>query len=396
VILARFAAARIRRGLTSLEREVVKLGEGREIGEPRAPIAEINRMQAVLRDVGRTIAETEEKIEDERSLLHTTVDAIPVGVLLVTSEGRVSLANRKMQHLLDINTLRSLDDPDQAYRFYPDGTPYPLLDWPITRALRKGQRTEGEDVLHRVDGEMRNIIVSAVPVRNVAGEIIAAVSTCYDVTEIREALKRQQILLDEINHRVKNTLTAVQSIARLTVHSSENINDYLAAFEQRLFALSSAYNLLNENNWEGVDLSAVVRRILAPFSDAKRALIEGPPIMLPPKIALAFSAAVQELSTNAAKYGSLSNDAGNINVSWNNSADGMIDFSWIERGGPQVRVPTRRGFGLKLIQDILAADAGWNVSIDYDPAGLSCNLRVHGIVRDSLGRQGSANVSFGE
>jgi two-component sensor histidine kinase len=188
------------------------------------------------------------------------------------------------------------------------------------------------------------------------GEIIAAVQACYDVTDDHEAMRRQQILLDEINHRVKNTLATVQSIARASLSSATTLRGYAEAFEQRLIALSRAYNLLTENNWEGADLATIVRRTLAPFAGAGRTTLSGPPVALTPKLTLAVSAAIQELSTNAAKYGALSVEQGDIDVTWARESDGVIAFRWTERDGPAVEKPARRGFGTRLIQDILAAD----------------------------------------
>jgi two-component sensor histidine kinase len=191
---------------------------------------------------------------------------------------------------------------------------------------------------------------------------------------IRNALKRQEILLDEINHRVKNTLATVQSIAKLSLVSSDSVDEYAKAFEQRLIALSAAYNLLTENNWEGADLRAIVERTLAPYARAGQISIEGPLLTLTPRITLALSAAIQELSTNAAKYGALSVKSGCIDVGWSPQEDGSIQFCWIERDGPVVQKPTRRGFGTKLIEDILASDSQWRVTLDYRPEGLCCTI----------------------
>jgi two-component sensor histidine kinase len=196
------------------------------------------------------------------------------------------------------------------------------------------------------------------------------------VTADHEAMRRQQILLDEINHRVKNTLATVQSIARASLSSATTLKDYAAAFEQRLIALSRAYNLLTENNWEGADLATIARRTLAPFASDGRTNLSGPPVALTPKLTLAMSAAIQELSTNAAKYGALSVEQGRLDVSWARERNGLVSFNWAEHGGPLVRKPERRGFGTRLIQDILAAESGWTVALDYFPSGLQCTMLI--------------------
>jgi two-component sensor histidine kinase len=106
--------------------------------------------------------------------------------------------------------------------------------------------------------------------------------------------------------------------------------------------------------------------------------MSGPEIHVSPKLTLALAAAIQELSTNAAKYGSLSVPEGTLTVAWTRDADGRIALTWVERGGPTVAKPTRRGFGTRLIQDILAADSGWRVTLDYAPEGLSCTMHIAG------------------
>ncbi|MBR0848212.1 sensor histidine kinase [Bradyrhizobium diazoefficiens] len=200
-------------------------------------------------------------------------------------------------------------------------------------------------------------------------------------SELAGALKQQKALLDEINHRVKNTLGTVQSIARLSRASSNDLDEYAAAFEGRLLALSQAYNLLTENNWVGVSLDAIVKRTLAPFAGPERVEIDGPDILLPPKLTLAISAALQELSTNAAKYGAFSAPSGKLQISWTLDETGLVRLYWTEREGPLVRKPTRRGFGTKMITGMFAGEAGWSVHLDFNPAGLRCLMQFSSIDR---------------
>jgi PAS domain S-box-containing protein len=376
LLFARLLASRFLRALTGLERHVSQIGAASLFVPQPGPVLEVNRMEGVLHRVGMEIAEAEEAIERERSLLRATVETIPIGVLLVTANGRMSLVNRKMLSLCGVDELRSLEDRALLSYFRPDGTPYGPSELPIVRALEDGETTEGEEVLHKVAGLTRHEMINAAPVRDGTGVVIAAVSACYDVTDVQNVMKRQQILLDEINHRVKNTLATVQSITRVSLSSATTMEEYAESFERRLIALSGAYNLLTENNWEGADLRTIVERTLAPFARGGRTSLTGPALTLSPKLTLALSAAIQELSTNAAKYGALSEKQGRLEVSWSRQDDGRIAFTWIERDGPPVRKPVRRGFGTRLIQDILAADSGWSVTLDYAPAGLRCTMLI--------------------
>jgi two-component sensor histidine kinase len=195
--------------------------------------------------------------------------------------------------------------------------------------------------------------------------------------ELADVLKQQKALLDEINHRVKNTLGTVQSIARLSRASSKGVEDYATTFEGRLLALSEAYNLLTENNWVGASLEAVVKRTLAPFAGSGRLEISGPVIMLAPKTALAISAAIQELSANAAKYGAFSVPSGKLSVSWTVDERARVHLTWAESDGPLVQKPTRQGFGTRMIASIFGSSEGWSVNLDFDPAGLRCSMQFH-------------------
>lgn len=193
---------------------------------------------------------------------------------------------------------------------------------------------------------------------------------------LHKVMRRQEMLIDEINHRVRNTLATVQSIARVSLTSSATLKDYSKSFNDRLIALANAYDLITESHWEGVDLSTIIQRILAPFASGERIKINGPSVILAPKMTLSLSAAVRELSTNAAKCGALSCDGGSVEVTWARQQSRKIVLRWIERGGPPPQPPTRVGFGTRLIRDLLAQETGWQVSLDYAPQGLQCTMMI--------------------
>jgi len=378
LLLARQLSLWILRSLETLQLNVVALGQGGNL-RPSAPsgLKEVAHMESVLANVSENITAARERVERERILLKTTVQSMPVGVLLVAPDGSVLLANRKALAIWCTDRVETFKDFTNVTRLRLDGTRYPPADWPIARVLRSRKATEDEEVIHVApDGRQIRVSVSAAPVHDEAGTLIAAVAAFYDMTELRTALAQQKLLLDEINHRVKNTLATVQSIATLTRAGSGSVESYVEAFQQRLFALSRAYDLLTDNNWQGTDLSAIVSATLEPYGRATQVAIKGPPVYLPPKQTLALAAALQELATNAAKYGSLSVEKGRLSVLWS-AVDQRLDLTWTESGGPSVAPPTRRGFGSRLIEEVLAREAGWTSKIRYETSGLSCNLSVH-------------------
>ncbi len=193
------------------------------------------------------------------------------------------------------------------------------------------------------------------------------------------ATDHQRLLIDELNHRVKNTLATVQSIAMQTLRNTETMDAAYTAMETRLLALSRAHDVLTRENWDGANISEVVAHAIAPYRDHdnRRFRLSGPEIRLNPRMSLAIAMAMQELATNAVKYGALSNETGIVAIEWTRSTypkDGRLDFSWRESGGPPVVAPTRRGFGSRLIERSLARDLDGSVSIAFETSGIVCTI----------------------
>ncbi|HEY8380638.1 MAG TPA: sensor histidine kinase, partial [Microvirga sp.] len=189
----------------------------------------------------------------------------------------------------------------------------------------------------------------------------------------------QRLLINELNHRVKNTLATVQSIATQTLRNAGSVGEAREAFESRLMALSRAHDVLTRENWDGADLTEIVEQAVSPYaaSGEERLHVRGPRVRLSPRRALALAMGLQELATNAAKYGALSRHGGAVRINW--SVDGGSDgprlaLGWEESGGPPVTPPTRKGFGSRLIERSLAQDLDATVRIDFAPTGLVCSI----------------------
>jgi two-component sensor histidine kinase len=215
--------------------------------------------------------------------------------------------------------------------------------------------------------------------RSYSNLIGAAIERLRMMDELKEAIRDKDLLINELNHRVKNTLTTVQSIASQTLRTSPSMDHASSSIETRLFALSRVHNVLTERNWSSVELHEIVKQALEPYRDYldKRIHVEGPWVSLPPRMALALSMALQELATNAVKYGALSNGVGRIWVRWEIAeADGgeRLRLLWEEAKGPPVEEPSRRGFGTRLIERSLAQDLDGEVRIEFAPGGLVCTV----------------------
>ncbi|MCC7048854.1 MAG: response regulator [Alphaproteobacteria bacterium] len=197
----------------------------------------------------------------------------------------------------------------------------------------------------------------------------------FDITARKLAEERQLTLVHELDHRAKNLLAVVQSVLRLT--QAESIAEFLAAAEGRIRALWRAHSLLSESRWQAVDLGRIVRQEFAPFlvRQNPRIAADGPPVLLSPGSAQSLALAMHELVTNSVKHGALSSSAGTVEMRWKLEPE-MLTILWTEGGGPAVTVPTRRGFGTKLIVASIEDQLGGKAGFEWPSVGLRCTLTI--------------------
>lgn len=209
------------------------------------------------------------------------------------------------------------------------------------------------------------------PVVDADGHIQGFMDTVVETTETVLAQQRSDVLNAELSHRIRNILTLVSSIASQTVRASEDRQDIERTLSRRLQALADVQNILRSGVTTEADIHGIVSTALAPHAIEKgRVLSEGPNLKLPEQKALALSLALNELVTNAIKYGSLSNDEGRVAISWQAADNHGIHLTWREHGGPLVAPPMRSGFGSRLIQRHVAAAFGAKAHITFDPNGV--------------------------
>jgi len=199
---------------------------------------------------------------------------------------------------------------------------------------------------------------------------------------VLEWLSRQSAIRNsltrELNHRVKNTLANVLSIAALTRRRSTNIDEFTESLTSRIRALSATHDLLSQSDWSNAPLGEVVRSELAPYMEGKdsHVFMSGPAIKLAPNDAMSLGLAIHELATNAAKYGALSTTSGRIHVDWALLSADQAEIHWREEGGPPVAEPSKRGFGRDLIEKIVAHELRSEVDLRFEPGGVECRLKV--------------------
>lgn len=228
-------------------------------------------------------------------------------------------------------------------------------------------------------GGDRWVVSHGIVVTNDAGKAVRLVGVVRDITARKNAETRQKLLLDELNHRVKNTLLTVQSVALQMAREAKSPELFYRAFRARLIALSKAHDLLTRGAWKGASLRELLQQTVAPYSQENQPRVSmlGPDIWLKPNVAVGLAMAFQELATNAAKHGALSAPAGRVAVTWRDDPpDQGLEIRWTEAGGPPVVPPQRRGFGSRMLERGLAYEFKAQVRLEFLSSGVQCVMRL--------------------
>lgn len=320
---------------------------------------------------------------EHEQLLAATYEHAAIGISEVGPDGRFLRVNEAICAIVGMSREQHMS-ATLFDRTHPDDAD------PDREAFRKQINGElefysVEKRLLRPDGRVIWLSVRSTPVRSDNGQLLYVVRVVQDITERKAAERRQKLLIDELNHRVKNTLATVQSLASQSARGAPTPALFREAFEGRLIALSKAHDQLTVHHWESADLRELLSATLSPYAGVgpERIVLRGEDIELRPRAVLTLAMVFHELTTNAAKYGALSAPGGAVEVQWqpvpaeDGGKDGelpMLRIDWTERGGPEVTEPTRRGFGSKLIEGSVAAEHGGNVRVVYEPSGLRCEI----------------------
>jgi len=229
----------------------------------------------------------------------------------------------------------------------------------ILDRIRRGERVDHYETLRRRrDGSLVDISLSVSPVRDAGGIVVGASKIARDISLRKQAEATRQLLLGELNHRVKNTLASVQAIAQQTLLTTKDPADFATRFAGRIQSLAGAHSLLVDATWHGADLRMLIADQLSQWApDESKLTAWGPAVLLAPQVTLHLALMLHELGTNSAKYGALSAREGKVTVSWKVKA-GVLQLKWLERGGPAVSAPTRRGFGTTLIEQSAKGEGG--------------------------------------
>jgi len=313
-----------------------------------------------------------------RSILEQATEAI----IVLSSDGQITRASWMAEEI-------AIAPP--VGRMFTDAFPLdvqsPTHAGILTRIAREGLDTvlatkpfHGVEVkLHNPLMRKRFFLLSAGPLLNDARQTVGSIVTLTDITARKRAEDQQTMLVAELNHRVKNILAIVQSVAAQTVRGSSSLETFNVAFSGRIKALALAHDVLTRTRWIGIGLNELLAAVLGPYrgADETRVALEGPPVLLPARAVMPLSMVVHEMATNASKYGALSVSLGAVRINWTVKDNGMswVEISWIEQGGPKVAPRTATGFGTKLIDRVVSYDLDGKAELTFKPEGVRAVLR---------------------
>ena len=324
----------------------------------------------------REAAEAELRESEER--FYVMSEHAPVMIWMSDPNGMCLHLNKMLRDFWGV-TNDGLENFDWSATMHPDDKAE--IGRTMMEALAKRESVSIKCRYRRADGSYRVLQTDARP-RLVNGEFLGMIGVNIDITEreTAEALRRQaesdrELLVGELKHRVKNTLSVVQAIARQTFRGADE--DARAAFDGRILALARSHDLLTQSKWEKVSMQELAETALQSRDTAEvRISSSGPEVFLEPRHALAIGMVLHEMFTNALKHGALSKNEGRIALEWtlNDEPEPQLKLLWRESGGPTVSVPSSKGFGSMLLERTLQGDLNGDVNLDFLPSGLVCSI----------------------
>src|SRR5829696_2474312 len=320
--------------------------------------------------------QSEMALRESEARFRHMADSAPALIWMTDPEGQVIFANMHYDFLFGRPAAEMLGE---GWREVVLPEVRPGFERAFVEAFAARRQFHAETRVRDKNGRVRWLRCDGVPRLDDAGSFLGYTGCNVDITDVKLAQERQGLLINELNHRVKNTLATVQSVAMQTLRHAATPEQAREDFEARLIALSRAHDVLTRENWDGANLNEIVKQAIEPYrrKEENRFVVKGGAVRLPPRMALALAMALQELATNAVKYGALSNDTGRVEITWaldRTEAGPRVRLRWRETGGPPVKPPARQGFGSRLIERSLARDLSGGVSLDFAPEGLVCTI----------------------
>ncbi|MEQ6204888.1 HWE histidine kinase domain-containing protein [Sulfitobacter sp. HNIBRBA2951] len=315
------------------------------------------------------------------SFLEAMLETMPIGVIVAEApSGRITMGNSYAEELLgqSIYTSENVDSYGEWNSFYADGSRVQSHEYPLAKVIRENVDYAELDVqYHRGDGTRVWIRIIGRPVLADDGSVRGATIALVDIDNERHLMDQQNVMIAELNHRVKNAFTVVKSIVSQSLRGTDTPPAARETIDDRLDAYAKAHSQLIGNRWDRAEIGRIVEDTIGRIAGG-RIEVSGTKIEVPSRIAMALSMAIYELGTNAVKHGSLSMPQGRVLMDWAYVSPGndLVRITWTELDGPEPVVPTTKGFGSKIIDQILAAETEGTVVIDYPQSGFTWCLEL--------------------
>lgn len=312
------------------------------------------------------------KIESELREISARLDAIldntTMSVFLMDEQQHCVFMNKAAEALTGFSFAEVTGRPlhDVIHHTHPDGAPFPIETCPIDRSFPEKVGTQGEEVFVHKDGSFYPVAFTASPVQDNEANVVGTVIEARDISEEKRNETARNLLMREVDHRARNVLAVVHSLAQLT--RADDLESYKTILAGRINALARAQTSLASRRWEGGRLEDVVREELEALCPRDSIEVQGPEVGLSPEQVQPISMLMHEMATNANKYGACSRVSGKVSVTWT-LEDGQVTLVWREAGGPPVAPPTREGFGSVLKAGVVGQIRG-AIKRTWDPAGL--------------------------
>lgn len=304
------------------------------------------------------------------------IEAIPAALIVVDAAGRIALVNAQAEQLFGYRSEELIGQSIEQLLPARHRAEHPRLRAEFSADARPRPMGAGRELYAlRKDGREVPVEIGLNPIETADGPMVLA--AIADISERRRAEQQRELLIRELNHRVKNILAIVQSIAAQTLRGTDSREEFGERFSGRLAALAAAHDLLVQRSWGTIELATLLERALAVTAAPERIVLEGEPVSLESTAAVSMSLLVHELATNAVKYGALSPPAGRIEIRWALTAASppALVVRWVERGVRPVQPPARQGFGTRLI-DQVTRELGATLEREWQPTGLSLKLEM--------------------
>ncbi len=375
VALASWLGRIIARSVAHAARAAIALGEGGSLSLSGTRVAEVDTLMAELRRTAARRQAAEDWLRESKDRLQIALNVAQLGSYRYDPRHRVFSGDTRSQEIFDFPKNEATIE-EILKVVHPDDVETVQANLEAALDPVDPRRSATEFRLRRRDGEVRWVETLGLAYFEGAGRERRAVSfvgSLADITERKEHEEKEHLLMREINHRAKNMLSVVDAIAHQT--ATRNPEDFVERFSERIQALSANQDLLVRNEWNGVEIEALVCAQLALFADliGSRIAVHGPKLRLNASAAQAIGLALHELATNAGKYGALSTDTGRVDVRWGTDGD-TFTMKWTEREGPPVSAPKRRGFGTIVIEAMTERSVDGAVDLEYAPSGVTWRL----------------------